>query len=308
MLQVSTPRLFARFLCVFLIAVLLIGIFPVVSFAAGNTEYDIELDGSFSGTFDLNSTDDLLFNVKDIIPGDTWSGTINVKNKCPATMEFAIISVTNNLKDKLLFDELVSEISIDGEVIYSGAYGFVSHDESMTPFYEIESGDTLEIDYKITFPRNAGNAFMGKKMDSTWTFEARYYGSSYIVRYQDEEGVQLHASKTGYAPVGEIVTERAVKIKGYKPDAEIKSITMKNRGNAIIFVYTQTDDPAYSDGAEPWVDGKEPEKENPKTGDAYRTQVFTNIFLVLICIVAIGITYLRYRAMKRREDERQKNE
>lgn len=304
MKQAKTNRIFARVLCVLLIGIMLLGMMPITSFAADYDGPHIELDGSYNGKFELNSNTDLLFDVKDITPGDFWTRTVHVTNKAPASMEFGIISVTSNLTDTLLFDELVSEIYINGDKVYDGPYGFVAHDEAMTSFYEIESGDTMEIKIKVTFPKDAGNAFMGKKMDSTWTFEARYYGSSYTVRYQDEDGVQLHKSKTAYAPVGQTVTENAVRIKGYKPDAEIKSIKMKDRDNVIIFVYTPTDDPDYDDGFDP--DPDDPKPDNPKTGDDSNVQNALSIFFSIICIVAIVVTYLRYREMKGRGDKKEK--
>jgi len=257
MTYASPNRTFLRTLSVLFIALLIITMLPVSAFAAETNEEYIELDGSFTGRFELNSNTTKLFHLEDIAPGDQWSGTIHVKNTCPAAMEFAIVSVISKLEDTVLFDALVSHITVDGEVVYDDTYGFSSSEEYMTKFYVVEPDQTIDIGIVVTLPADVGNSVMNKSMDSKWIFEARYYGASYVVRYEDEDGNPLAPSKPGHALIGETVVEEAIEIEGYKPDQNRKSLVILEEDNVIIFVYSpetdnpQTGDPMY--GILPWI-------------------------------------------------------
>lgn len=142
-----------------------------------STDQYIELDGTFTGTFDLSTNTSQLFYIKDMVPGDSWVGTIHVKNSAPDKMDFAVVSVVSDLEDTLLFDTLITKMVINGESVYEGSYGFESSEEYMTKFYTLRPGDVLEIDVEVSLPETVGNELMGKEMDSTWIFEAIYYGS-----------------------------------------------------------------------------------------------------------------------------------
>ena len=166
---------FMRAVPVLILAVLLLFALMPVAYADGRkTEAEIELTGKFNGRFTLDSSELYLFRLKNAAPGDSWEGKIHVKNTGSRKMEIAILSIVSDLKDTKLFDALQLEISQGETEIYSGSYGGTK--EPITKFLPIEGRKTLTFDVKVTFPKECGNEFMGTKMDSTWTFEGRYYG------------------------------------------------------------------------------------------------------------------------------------
>ena len=157
------------------VAILLIlALMPAAYAATRVAEGEIELTGRFNGKFTLDSSDLYLFKLENMVPGDSWEGKIHVKNSSGARMEIAILSIVSNLKDTKLFDALDLKISTGGKEIYSGSYGKTK--EPITTFYELPMWETITFDVVVTFPKECGNEFMNTKMDSTWTFEGRYYG------------------------------------------------------------------------------------------------------------------------------------
>lgn len=137
-------------------------------------EGEIELTGKYSGKFSLDSSDLYLFQLENMAPGDSWEGKIHVKNSASAKMEIAILSIVSDLEDTKLFDALDLKISLGDKEIYKGSYG--KTEEPISTFYEIPAGKTITFDVKVTFPKECGNEYQNTKMDSTWTFEGRYYG------------------------------------------------------------------------------------------------------------------------------------
>lgn len=234
-----------RMFSLFLLVLLLINILPAQSFAEDVYEGEIQLTGSYSGTFSLDSSDLDLFNLKDIVPGDTWKGKLHVNNKGKAMMEFSILSIVSNLEDNTLYDELDLKISIGAEEIYSGSYGATQ--EPISGVYEIPRGETITFDLVVSLPKSAGNNLLNKKMDSTWTFEAKYPRPSspsprkveYTVYYVDEDGNELLESKTKKGAPGFTVTEIAPAIADYTPDNTRKSLVLSDtKENKIVFVYS----------------------------------------------------------------------
>lgn len=282
MLHVCTKRPLFRLVSVLLVALLLLGAMPFMAFAAETNNEYIELDGSFTGKFDLSSNTTKLFHLENISPGDQWSGTLHVKNSCKAAMDFAFVSVTSDLEDTVLFDALVTKVSLDGQAIYDDTYGFYSADQHMSTFYRIAPGETLAFDIVVTLPADIGNSVMNKRMESTWTFEARYYEAPYVVRYEDEDGNPLAPEKTDYAPIGDTVVEKAIDIPGYTPDKSSKSTVIKEEGNVIIFVYSK-------------VAGI------PQTGDEMGRAITICVWLLVISLTAIVLLFYRVKALNRKQ-------
>ena len=56
----------------------------------------------------------------------------------------------------------------------------------------------------------------------------------------DKDGNKLLSSKKGNAKLGEKITEKARKIKGYTPDKAEKSILIEKGDNVINFTYNKT--------------------------------------------------------------------
>lgn len=146
-------------------------------------EGEIELTGAFNGKFSLDSSDLYLFKLENMAPGDSWEGKIHVKNSASAKMEIALLSIVSNLEDTKLFEALNLEISLGDTKVYTGSYG--KTEEPVSTYYEIPAGKTITFDVTVTFPKECGNEYQNTKMDSTWTFEGRYYGGQYY--YNDPD-------------------------------------------------------------------------------------------------------------------------
>ena len=177
-----TRRLIRAVPAFILAVLLLLSLIPVTAHADNTPqtpktqvyEGEIALTGEYNGKFTLDSSDVYLFKLENMTPGDSWEGKIHVKNTGYRKMEIAILSIVSDLEDTKLFDALQLEISQGETEIYSGSYGGTK--EPITKFLPINGRETLTFDVKVTFPKECGNEFMGTKMDSTWTFEGRYYG------------------------------------------------------------------------------------------------------------------------------------
>lgn len=172
MRQYAQPRSIVTALLAVL--VLFMALWPIQASAAEPTYTgSIELTGEYTGTFTLESSAMDLFNLENIVPGDSWQGKVEVKNTASRDMEICILSIVNDLEnDSVLYDKLDLKIFREEEEIYSGSYGATK--ESISKFYTVRPNETIDFDITVTFPEDAGNEYQGKKMDSTWTFEARY--------------------------------------------------------------------------------------------------------------------------------------
>lgn len=137
-------------------------------------EGEIELTGAYNGKFSLDSSDVYLFKLENMAPGDSWEGKIHVKNSAGSKMELSILSIVSNLEDTKLFDALDLRISLGDKEIYSGSYG--KTEEPISSFIEVPAGKTVTFNVTVSFPKECGNEYQNTKMDSTWTFEGRYYG------------------------------------------------------------------------------------------------------------------------------------
>lgn len=161
-----------------LVVLLIISLVPVAHAAEPVREQvyegEIELTGAFNGKFSLDSSDMYLFKLENMAPGDSWEGKIHVKNSASDKMEIAILSIVSNLEDTKLFDALDLKIFLGDKELYNGSYG--KTEEPISTFYEIPAGKDITFDVVVTFPKECGNEYQNTKMDSTWTFEGRYYG------------------------------------------------------------------------------------------------------------------------------------
>jgi len=177
MRQYAQPRSIVTALLAVL--VLFLALWPIQASAAEPTYTgSIELTGKYTGTFTLESSAMDLFKLENIVPGDTWEGKVEVKNTGSRNMEIAILSIVNDLQDNdLLYDKLHLQIHLGNEEIYSGSYG--ATEANISKFYPVRPNETIAFDILVTFPEDAGNEYQGQKMDSTWTFEARYEGGGY---------------------------------------------------------------------------------------------------------------------------------
>ena len=256
--QARPTPLYIRLGVLLLAAFLLFGLSQTAHAATANGwSKNIELTGEFSGIFTLDSNTNEIFRVDNAAPGDSWSGEITIRNKAGRAMDVSLLTIVSELEDTALFNALTLDIQVNDRTVYSGSYGETP--AQITPFYTISAGSSLVMYVTVAFPSHHGNELMGKEMDSTWTFEARYHGGSsgpstyrYTVRYLDAETeLPLLDAKSSYALYGSKVTERAPYIEGYTPTETEKSITIRSTGNLITFLYEKAADPSPEPSAEP---------------------------------------------------------
>lgn len=282
---------------------------------------------------------DDLFDLDGIAcPGGSWKKTVRVKNLASEPADVCIISCTTEDMDTTLFDALHTTVVVKGEEAYNGSYGAGSDSSPMAKGFTVNSGSSLDFEITVSLPSTCGNEIQGKEMNSVFQFgvsapqpqtpgqnpgqnpgEIGGGGGSividddddvrYTVFYKDTNGNELHEKKMGWAEVGEKVTEKAVIIEGYTPDAPEKSIILKGnvKDNEISFVYTSTELPEQpevpstpKDPVDPAVPEVPTTPEPPEKPSGIKTGVelgdqkdptvsSTLAFVMLVSIVCAGI-------------------
>ena len=330
-------RFLGVLLCLALIGSILL---PMTAHAANGTVYEgsIELTGEFDRRrFHLSTSDDDLFSLKNIVPGDSWHGKVHVKNNCGRIMEVSIISILNDLEnDDYLFRQLTLDITTGDEVVYSGSYG--ETDEPVSDWYAISPGKKITFDIQVKLPEETGNEGQGREMDSTWVFEARVMEPSggggsndrddddddddddalpYYVYYVDQYGNILLDTKLGYGDYREVITEYAAYIPGYIPDTLEKTITLTRKNNEIIFVYTKTSLPSPPDSPSsptPSTPDTPPKPDPTPSPDNIHTGFDMTegnsgaapwLLILLLCISLILSIYFRIRQVKKESDNKE---
>lgn len=280
--MIARSRPISRVFSFVLLLLLLVNVLPMNALAADTIyEGEVELTGKFDGRFDLSSSEMEMFNLVDVVPGDSWHGKIHVKNTTLYSMEIAIISIVSNLEDLTLYDALDLNIRFADNEIYNGSYGATS--EPISEFIKIPKKSVLTFDVVVTLPKHVGNYIQNKAMDSTWTFEARSYAPnggggmegesevSYSVHYVDKDGNDLLEPKYETGESNTYVTEKAPEIDGYTPDADTKTIYLRENGeNKIVFVYSPSSDdekPTDPDKPTPPGPGDDPTVPSGPEGD-----------------------------------------
>lgn len=163
--------------CICLAVLILISaIIPVVSFAAADDPF--VLTGECIENFSLTTNREDIFNISGASPGDKYVGEILVNNNGLDTMEIAITDISSNIQDEALYDALMLKISHNGATLYSGVYGETP--DPVTNFIPIKGRERTVFDIEVYFPEEEGNVLQGKKLDCTWTFEAKYYNKEKI--------------------------------------------------------------------------------------------------------------------------------
>lgn len=175
------------------ILLLLFSVFPHSAWATEYTREDvIELTGTFSGTFELNSSDMELFSLTGMVPGDSWSGQLKVLNKTGTDMDVSLISIISNLEDTALFEALDLQLIVDGELVYAGSYGNTA--SPVTPKISVPKNEPVVFQINVSLPTTAGNDLQAKEMNSTWIFEANCADQENV-----QTGVDLTLSNSGNA-------------------------------------------------------------------------------------------------------------
>ena len=129
------------------------------------------------GSFVLTSSG-TLFDEKDMKPGESWSTEIVMANNGSRSMEICVKEILSDSTDTQLADLLQLKITdMEGTVIYEGPYGGTT--APVTPMIELAGGEKATLKVEVVLPGDkAGNAQGGLSLESTWTFEANYQGSS----------------------------------------------------------------------------------------------------------------------------------
>lgn len=113
------------------------------------------------------------------------------------------------------------------------------------------------------------------EIDTTVTEKAVYVaqyakvieGVDYHISFVDNQGTELETHKVGVTEEGAVITANALDIKGYKADAETKTVTAKGKDTEIKFIYTPTKG-KYKSG-----DGNKSTTEDIKLPDKKNTDV-----------------------------------
>lgn len=166
---------YVRCASILLVLVLLMSGIPLSASAAevpDSGEPDFVITGMYDGQFKLAGDKSKLFHLDEILPGDTWTGKIRIKNEAPSKMTISLLSIVSNLEDTTLFEALTLDISVNGKSVYSGSYS--TDQEPIMSVRDVAPGKTLTLDVTVTLPRTTGNAVMEKEMDADWIFEATY--------------------------------------------------------------------------------------------------------------------------------------
>ena len=321
-MSLSRHRFWQGCLVIFALFTLLLTCLSPTAKAAEDDVVDlgvVDLTGDVvQGTFQLTPQimDDLFTMDGSVWPGGYWKRTVHVTNDCSRAMEIAIISCTTDSEETSLFDVLTTEVVVDGEVVYSGPYGAGSEEEPMTELLKIPGGESLDFEITIHLDEYEGNYLQGSPMESTWLFGAYYdYPSSgggdkviYTVYYVDEDGNELHEKKVGYARVGSEVTEQAIYIEGYTPDAEEKTIKIKRNPdkNIITFVYTPVEEEV-PPPEEPQTPQEPTTPSGVKTGvdleEGSNATLYTILAILLACIVLAGVILWKLIPMIKKKEE-----
>lgn len=129
------------------------------------------------GSFALTSSG-TLFDEENMKPGESWSTEIVMANSGSRSMEICVKEIISDSADTQLADLLQLKITdTEGAVIYDGPYGDTT--TPVTPMIELAGGEEATLRVEVALPGDkTGNAQGGLSLESTWTFEANYQGSS----------------------------------------------------------------------------------------------------------------------------------
>lgn len=311
-MSLRKSKLFQICLCILLFTAMLLSFWiPIAKADYEEPPNDLgvmEITGIMNSKGQMVVTPETPENVFDldgaIYPGGTWKRTIRVTNDAPTQMYFALVSVTPKDEATMLFDDLELQLAVNEKSIYTGPYGAGSDKDPISKTYTISPGESLDLVASVSLSTSVKNGLQGNPLDSFWNFNVSFADyktddgkddndeeSKYYVYYEDESGVTLHEPKVGKADVGDTVTERAIEIKGYTPDEEVKSIKISGSSNRnmLRFVYSPDKAEDIEDPEDPTtpVDPKDPPK-TPQTG--YELTDNRTTMLVLCTCMALFLT------------------
>lgn len=153
------------------------GIVPTQSV---NTEYNIDTNNKNitinyeNGTdSDIEVSDEFLENMKDIMPGDSYSSSIKIKNTNKKNAKYYLkldLKGLNEIEIGLLEEIDLIIINKQGKVIYSGKLR--NAENVLLGKYDI--GEEDEFDLKMSIPKDLANKYAGIPPKLNWTFSVDY--------------------------------------------------------------------------------------------------------------------------------------
>lgn len=129
----------------------------------------VEMTGTFSEMFELNTDGDSIFDIPIMNPGDRWENKVEIENTTGETMEVRLFEVVNKIEDDMLFNVLKIKITIDGEVFFEGTYNNIPQSE----WIALKDREKVVFEIEMEFPGECGNEYQAKVLNSEWKFEAR---------------------------------------------------------------------------------------------------------------------------------------
>lgn len=121
-----------------------------------------------NGLFEIPSGD-LFSDFPEMLPGDTASDSIAIKNGTKEPIELSFVSVPQ--KEELL-DRAAMKLSIGGKTFYDGTLDGNGL-ESKQVLTRLDAGESTKLDYSVTLDSNFENAFSLEADLLTWKLEAK---------------------------------------------------------------------------------------------------------------------------------------
>lgn len=139
---------------------------------AGETAFSVVFEGGAEGL--VRTGDDFFSNWGELMPGDTVSDTVQIKNSYsrPVTIYFR----TETIADDMLLKALQLEIKNGDNVIYSGTMDGAITDKVTLAY--LKSGEETKLTYTLSVPAELNNQYALSSTKTKWIFSAQLKSSS----------------------------------------------------------------------------------------------------------------------------------
>lgn len=139
---------------------------------AGKTAFSVAFEGGAEGL--VRTGDDFFSNWGELMPGDTVSDTVQIKNSYsrPVTIYFW----TETIADDMLLKALQLEIKNGDNVIYSGTMDGAITDKVTLAY--LKSGEETRLTYTLSVPAELNNQYALSSTKTKWIFSAQLKSSS----------------------------------------------------------------------------------------------------------------------------------
>lgn len=139
---------------------------------AANQKFAVQFENGADGLVKIG--DDFFSNWKDLMPGDTVSDTVMLRNNYSQTVY--LYFRTEMIKNDDLLKKLQLEIKNGDETVYSGTMDGEVKDNILLASLPYQGESTLT--YTVTVPKELGNAFAMTDTQTKWIFSAEMKRSS----------------------------------------------------------------------------------------------------------------------------------